>query len=77
MMNPNDRAKIAVYRHVAELRQMATDGVITDIDHDTVGRILRDHIHQLIGVSTFAWDKFKTIVDESRAIHYGDRVKLR
>lgn len=60
-----------VDRHVTELRQLAADGLITEADHDTIGRILCEHCSKLVGLSLPAWDMFKRIVDESRKVHYG------
>lgn len=67
-MKPEDRA--LVHRHIAELRQLAVDGVITNKDHNVVGEIICEHIDDLVNISVIAWDKFKSIIEETRKAAY-------
>jgi len=60
-----------VGRHVRELLELAIHREISGEDHDTVGKIMTRHVGHLIGLSDKAWETFKRIIDESRAVHYG------
>lgn len=59
-----------VLRHIAELKKLNDDKVITDADHNTVGIIMQEHAGHFVGLSVFAWDTLKRLVEESRAVHY-------
>ena len=62
--------ELTVNNHIAQLRDMAANGEISNADHNTVGAIMMGHVGQMIELSDTSWEMFKRIVDESRKVHY-------
>jgi hypothetical protein len=73
-MTHKEKVEATIGRHIIELRELAAERKISEQDHDLVGGILCQHIAHLIELSPTAWEKFVSIVNESRNVHYATPV---